>query len=431
MVSGVRSARKAFSSGSACLFSLVCLGLGSSCLFAWEDWPAFRGPTGQGLSAEKTLPLRWSTTENVAWKKPIPGRGWSSPVIQAGRVYLTTAVPAGRDQSLRALCLDAGSGKLLWSAEVFRQGAGAPRIHTKNSHASPTPLIAGNRLYVHFGHQGTACLDTDGKVLWKNSTLRYRPVHGNGGSPVLVEDAVVFSCDGAEERFVAALDRDTGKVVWKTERRTEADRFFSFSTPLVITVKGKKQLVSPGSDVATAYDPATGKEIWRVRYSGYSVIPRPVFGHGLLFLGTGFNTPQLLAVRVDGSGDVTDTHVAWTLRRGAPHTPSPLLVGDELYLVADGGLASCLDARTGRAHWQRRIAGTYSASPLHAAGRVYCLAEDGSAVVLRAGKKFEVLARNTLGERTLASPAAADGALFVRTAGHLYRLQERTASSTR
>jgi outer membrane protein assembly factor BamB len=396
--------------------------------FGWEDWPQFRGPTGQGLSAEKGLPLRWSATANVAWKTALPGRGWSSPVVQAGRVYLTTAVPDGGDQSLRALCLDAGSGRVLWSSEVFRQGPRAPRIHDKNSHASPTPILAGKRLFVHFGHQGTACLDTAGKVLWKSTVLAYRPVHGNGGSPVLAAGAVVFSCDGAEERFLAALDPDTGKVRWKTERRTEADRFFSFSTPLVITVKGKQQLVSPGSDVATAYDPGTGKEIWRVRYSGYSVIPRPVFGHGLVFLSTGFEAPRLLAVRADGSGDVTDTHVAWTLRHGAPHTPSPLLVGDELYLVADRGLASCLDARTGRPHWQQRIGGNYSASPLYAAGRIYCLAEDGSAVVLRAGKKFEVLARNALGERALASPAAADGALFLRTARHLYRLAERPVS---
>jgi outer membrane protein assembly factor BamB len=406
----------------------VCL-WGSNARSA-EDWPEFRGPTGQGASKAGDLPLEWSTTKNVAWKQAIPGSGWSSPVVHAGRVYLTTAVPDGKDVSLRALCLDAASGKLLWSTEAFRQdGATAPRIHRKNSHASPTPLVYAGRLYVHFGHQGSACLDLDGKVLWKNDALSYSPVHGNGGSPVLVDGLLVFSCDGGDERFLAALDAATGKLRWKKERSAPAGRKFSFSTPLVITVKGKKQIISPGSDMVGAYDPATGDEIWRVRYNGYSVIPRPVFGHGLVFVCTGFDAPGLLAIRPDGSGDVTATHVKWRLGRGSPHTPSPLLVGDELYLISDSGVASCLDARTGKAHWQRRLGGAFSASPLYAAGRIYLLAEDGTATVLRAGKAYERLALNELKERALASYAAvstpAGGALFIRTAGHLYKIQAR------
>jgi outer membrane protein assembly factor BamB len=414
-----------------CLFVLLVLGgLFSALVVRAENWPEFRGPTGQGIAGQTNLPLEWSATKNVAWKAPIPGAGWSSPVVFEGRVYLTTAVPVAEgkkgDQSLRALCLDAGSGKLLWDEEVFRQdGTTAPRIQAKNSHASPTPLVRGERLFVHFGHQGTACLDLSGKVLWRNTDLKYEPVHGNGGSPILVEDALIFSCDGYDKQFIAALDANNGKVLWQTERNSDAVKQFSFSTPLLITVKGQKQVISPFSNAVCAYDPATGKEIWRVRYSGYSVVPRPVYGHGLVFICDGYESPVLLAIRPDGTGDVTETHVAWKRRENVPLTPSLLLVGDELYMVSDRGVATCLDARTGKVHWQERLGGNFSASPLAAGDRIYFQSEEGLGVVVRAGTKFEKLAENDLGERTLASYAAADGALFIRTAKHLYRIQER------
>ena len=235
----------------------------------------------------------------------------------------------------------------------------------------------------------------------------------------------MFSCDGYDQQFVVALDRAKGTVLWKTARNTESLKKFSFSTPLLITVNGKQQIISPGSGAVGAYDPASGREIWRVKYEGYSVIPRPVFGRGLVFVSSGFESPSLLAIRPDGHGDVTTSHVAWTLRKGAPLTPSPLLVGDELYLVSDPGIASCVDARTGKAHWQERIGGNYSASPLYADGKIYCQDEGGTGVVLKAGKRFEVLARNSLGERTLASYAVSDGAFFIRTENYLYRIQER------
>jgi outer membrane protein assembly factor BamB len=352
--------------------------------------------------------------------------GWSSPVVAAGKVYLTTAESAAGsdDLSLRALCLDAGTGKPLWNVEIFRQDAKtAPPIHSKNSHASPTPVVATGRLYVHFGHQGTACLDLEGKVLWRNRDLGYEPVHGNGGSPVLVDDLLVFSRDGARVREVVALEAATGKVRWKTTRPGAVPKGFSFCTPLVITVAGKKQVVSPGSGMVGAYDPATGKEIWRVRHNGYSVIPRPVHGHGLVFVCTGYTTPSLLAIRPDGKGDVTATHVAWRHGRAVPHAPSPILVGDELYMVSDAGFASCLDARTGKVHWQRRLPGAgYSASPIYGAGHLYFQSEDGVGTVLEAGKSFRQLARNDMGERTLASYAVADGSIFLRGARRLYRI---------
>jgi outer membrane protein assembly factor BamB len=398
-----------------------------------DDWPQFRGPTGQGLAGESNLPVEWGPKKNIAWKQAIPGAGWSSPVVCRGRVFLTTAVPVqgspAGDRSLRALCLDAGTGKIVWEREVFRQdGRTAPRIHSKNSHASPTPVTDGRRLYVHFGHQGTACLDLDGKVLWRNDRLRYRPVHGNGGSPVLAGDNLVFSCDGADNPFLVALRCADGTVRWKTPRKTDHYKHFSFGTPLLIRAGGREQVVSPTSGAVLAYDPATGEELWRVRTDGYSVVPRPVFGCGMVFVATGYESPSLVAVRPDGRGDVTATHVAWKLRRGAPLNPSPLLVGEELYLVSDDGLATCLEARTGKVHWRQRLGGEFSASPLFAAGRVYFQDEEGTGTVIRAGRKFELLARNELGERTLASYAVGDGALFIRTAQHLYKIQAASHS---
>ena len=394
-----------------------------------DDWPEFRGPTGQGHVKHGSLPVIWDSQKNVAWKQVIPGSGWSSPIVCEGKVYLTTAVPVSGsksdDQSLQALCLEAASGKLLWNKEVFRQdGATAPAIHDKNSHASATPLIAGKRLYVHFGHQGTACLDLSGNVLWQNRSLSYAPVHGNGGSPILVDDALIFSCDGGDKAFIVALDANTGRLRWQTDRSVDAFKRFSFSTPLLITVGGQKQVISPASNAVYSYDPATGQEVWRVRYDGYSVIPRPVFGNGLVFACTGYNAPSLMAIRPDGHGDVTDSHVAWTVSRAVPHAPSPLLVGEDLYMVSDNGVVSCLDARTGQEHWQQRLAGSYSASPLYADGKIYFLSEQGTGVVIKAGRHFEKLAANAIQERTLASYAAADGALFIRTAKNLYCIKK-------
>lgn len=401
--------------------------LGSPHLEA-ENWPEFRGPSGQGHYEGKNLPLQWSETKNVVWKQAIPGKGWSSPIVQDGKVYLTSAVPieGTKNLSLQALCLDADKGTVLWQTEVFLQGPKAPSIHTKNSHASPTPITDGKHLFVHFGHQGSACLDLEGKVIWRNKDLAYAPANGNGGSMILVDDRLVFSADGKDTQFVYALDKADGKVVWKTNRKSVAPDKFCFSTPLLITVNGQRQIVSPGAGAVVAYDPADGKEIWRVKYgSGYSVIPRPVFGHGLVFIGTGYGTASLMAIRVDGKGDVTDSHVAWKLSKGAPHTPSPLLVGDELYAVSDKGIASCIDARTGKVHWQERVRGNYSASPLHCDGKIYFQSEEGDTTVVGADKEFTTLALSKVNERTFASYAVADGAIYLRTETQLYRIQNQ------
>jgi len=393
-----------------------------------HDWPEFRGPTGQGLSPAKDVPIRWSATENVAWKMAIPGSGWSSPVLVKGRLYLTTtkSIEGVKSLKLAAMCLDAADGKVLWSTNVFSPEDGAS-LHRKNSYASPTPVVRDGRLYVHFGHLGTACLDLDGQVLWRQTSIKYPPVHGNGGSPVLAGDHLIFSCDGESNPMVVALDRRTGEVRWKTPRNNDSvPRKFSFSTPLLITNAGREELISPGSGGTYAYDPTTGRALWKVSTgAGFSVVPRPVFAHGLLFVNTDYDFPKLFAIRPGGEGDVTSTHLAWQTGRGAPSTPSALVVGEELYFVSDAGIATCADAKTGKVHWNERLGGGFSASPVFADGRIYFQNEEGVGYVLKAGKSFKQLAKNELGERTLASYAVDDGALFIRGADHLFRIGKR------
>jgi outer membrane protein assembly factor BamB len=380
-----------------------------------DDWPEFRGPTGQGISDEHGLPLTWSETKNVRWKMAIPGRGWSSPAIQGDRIWLTTATEEGK--SLRAICVDRNTGAITRDVEVFRLKSSA-KINGKNSHASPTPVLDADRVYVHFGAHGTACLNQSGEVIWKTRLEYDNGQHGPGGSPIIYDDLLIVSCDGQDVQFVAALDKMTGKVRWKKSR----EGYQAYTTPLVVRLAGGDQVISPGAYRAIAYEPKTGKEIWQVRYGdGFSNVPRPVYGNGLVYICTGFQQPSLLAVRTDGRGDVTK-NIAWTLKRGAPLTPSPLLVGEELYIVSDNGIATCVDAKTGLENWRARMNGNFSASPIYADGRIYFLSEEGLTIVIAPGKKFQPLATNQLDGETLASMAVSGGSIFIRSRTHLYRL---------
>lgn len=408
--------------------ALVLLFLAS--VLSAADWPEFRGADAQGHSDATNLPLTWSPTSHIVWKSAVAGVGWSSPVVIGDRIFLTSALPVGgvedpkADRLLHAMALDATTGKPVWDVELFT--ATAPRAHRKNSHASPTPVYEGGHLYVHFGHLGSACLDaTTGKTLWSNQDHAYSPVHGNGGSPVIVDDLFVFSADAETDPKVIALDKNTGKTRWTFARQSDAKKKFSFCTALVIEVNGQKQIITPGSGVVNALNPADGSEIWHFNYDqGYSVVPRPVFSHDLLFISTGFDKPVVLAIKPDGKGDVTATHLAWSIDKYAPHDPSMVVIGDELYFVADNGLLSCVDAKTGKVHYQERCTGPISASPLAADGKLYLQDEKGLGVVVKPGKTFQILAQNDLGERSLASYAVIGSDLLIRTEGNLYRVKK-------
>ena len=392
------------------------------------DWPEFRGPTRDGVATATNVPTHWSPTENVRWRQAIPGNGWSSPVLVDGKLYLTTATgtaDAG-DVSLRALCLDAADGRILWDEEVLRPDAEAAKaMHNKNSLASPTPIVDGGRLYVHFGHMGTAALDLKGNVLWRQTDVKYPPMHGNGGSPALVDDLLVFSCDGESDPFVVALDQADGQVRWKQPQR---DRRAAVFVQHAAGNRGGGRTANhqPSQRLVGAYDPQDGREIWRVAYGdGFSVIPRPVYAHGLLYVSTGFMRPSLLAIDPQGAeGDATETNVVWRHDQSVPNTPSLLVAGDEICFVSDRGVATCLDARTGAEHWSERLSGGFSASPVYADGHIYFTNEEGTTYVVRAGTEYELVATNDLGERSLASPAVDNGAIYLRTEGFLRRIGE-------
>lgn len=394
----------------------VLLFLFLSLLIPAQDWPEFRGPTGQGHSDERGLPLTWSETRNVRWKAAIPGKGWSSPSIQGDRIWLTAATEEGK--SLRAISVDRNTGAIVQNIEIFHLKSPG-QINSKNSQASPTPVLEGDRVYLHFGAHGTACLTQSGEIVWKTRLEYDNGQHGSGGSPVIYDNLLIVSCDGQDIQYVVALDKLTGKVKWKKLR----EGYQAYTTPLIVRLPTGDQVISSGAFRAIAYEPRTGKELWQVKYGeGFSNVPRPVSGNGLIFICTGFQQPSLLAVRLDGHGDVTKSHIAWTLKRGVPLTPSPLLVGEELYLISDNGIASCVDAQTGNPYWQVRLGGNHSASPLYADGRIYFLSEEGESVVIAPGKEFKVLATNQLDGQTLASMAVSSGSIFVRSQTHLYRL---------
>lgn len=381
-----------------------------------QDWPQFRGPTGQGVSDERGLPLTWSENKSVRWKVAIPGRGWSSPVVQGDRIWLTTATEEGK--SLRAIAIDRNTGAILLNVEIFRLKS-ARLANGKNSFASPTPVVEGDRVYLHFGAFGTACITQSGEIVWKTRLEYDNGQHGTGGSPLIYEDLLIVSCDGNDVQFVAALDKATGKVRWKKMR----EGYQAYTTPLIVALPEGDQVISPGAFRAIAYEPRTGKEIWQVKYGeGFSNVPRPVFGHGLVFICTGFQQAALLAVKPDGRGDITKSKVVWRLDRGVPLTPSPLLVGDELYMVTDNGIATCIDAKTGEELWRARLGGNHSASPVYADGKIYFLSEEGESVVIAPGRQLKHLATNQLDGPTLASMAISGGSLFIRSATHLYRI---------
>jgi len=405
-------------------------------------WPEFRGPFGNGIAETPGLPLTWSETENVAWKTDIPLQGWSTPVVLEGRVWLTWATPEGHD--FHAVGLDAETGKILYDKALFHCEKPDPLGNEVNGYASPSPAIEPGRVYIHFGSYGTACLDTaTGNTLWERRDLPCRHFRGPGSSVALFENLVILTFDGSDVQYLAALDKKTGKTVWKTDRTTvwkdldengvpkrEGDFRKAFTTPLFFDVNGAPQMASLGSYAAFGYDPRTGREIWRAAHNLYSPSSRPVFGNGLIYMVIGRGKSEMWAMRLDGQGDIGETQVVWKAQGDCvPQEPSALLVDGLLYLLSNNGAFTCFEADKGTQVWSEKLGGQYMASPIFAAGRIYVCSTQGKTSVLKAGRTFERLAENRLDAGFMASPAVVGNTLFLRTKAALYRIEEKTSSS--
>lgn len=395
-------------------------------LQAETDWPEFRGPLHNGHAPEADVPLTWSSRENVRWKIAVPGRAWSTPVARGDRFWITTAVMSDDRLSLEARAYWLEDGSPIWKQSVFELET--PRIHQKNSHASPSPYLVGNRLVVHFGPHGTAALDAEtGEVHWRQTGLTYSPVHGPGGSPAVGDGRIFLSCDGADDPFVVALSLADGSILWKTMREVEVTRPFSFSTPRRFSFDGRNLVAVPGSGAVIAYDETDGDEVWRFRYGeGFSVVPRPVFHDDHIYVCSGFMRATLYAIRLGGSGDITDSHLAWSDDKAIPRESSPIVVDDLLYISDDKGILSCFDAKNGEEKYRERLegAGGYSASPVYASGHLFFHSGQGLTTVVKPGETFEKVAENDLAHYGLSSLAVLEDGFLIRSENHIYRIGE-------
>lgn len=401
-----------------------------------QEWPRFRGPTGQGHSADAGVPLSWNATTNIAWKTAIPGDGWSSPVAWGDRLFLTSATDGGK--KCHVICVDASDGRVLWEKHVFDQEAG--RKEGKNSYATPTPCVDGRRVYAVFGGGGAAALELDGTVAWTNQEVKFYSRHGLGASPILHDGLLIMPYDGSnridqagqwpkvsdEERLgwqipwdkaeVVAFDAPTGKRVWTGKRGMSR---IAHATPIVVD----GQILSIAGDVVQGFDPKNGKLLWTATSEGEGLTPSPVAGDGMVFASSGFPTRTLRGIRLGGSGDVTKTHIVWEQKKGVPTQPSLLYVKPHLYAVTEEGVASCFKPESGEIVWQERLTPAksgFSASPVYADGRIYVLSDSGETTVLAPGPEFKVLSRNPLGEKCQASPAVSNGRIFIRSDKHLF-----------
>jgi outer membrane protein assembly factor BamB len=378
-------------------------------------WPRWRGPSGQGLVSGSGYPDKWSATENVLWKVPVPGEGNSSPIVWGDRIFITTARDGGRRLSL--LAFRRSDGVQLW--EALAPDGRQEFVHDKNGHASATATTDGKLVYVSFGSRGLMAFDFEGKLVWRQDLGAINNYWGTAGSPLLYKDRVILYQDQRAESFIAAFDTATGKQLWRTGRNASV----GWGTPVAINANGRDEIIVNGQYAVVAYNPETGAEIWRVSGTTMEVVPTVVVGHGLLFSSSGRAGPTL-AIRPGGQGDVTRTHLAWSSPRGSPFIPSPILHGDQLYMVNDmTSIATAFDAKTGETVWQNRLGVAqregFSASPVVVDGKIFFTNDQGETFVLRGGRTFDLLHVNSLGERTLASPALVDGRWYVRTAKNL------------
>jgi outer membrane protein assembly factor BamB len=418
------------------IFTILSAVLALQTVNAADTWPQFRGPSGDGITDAKNLPLTWSDTDSVKWKTAVHGKAWSSPVVWGNQVWMTTATPDGHE--LYAVCLDRESGKVVHDLKLF--DIPQPQFCIPfNSYASPTPCIEEGRVYVTFGSPGTACVDTKtGKVLWTRTDFVCNHYRGAGSSPTLYKNLLIMNFDGSDFQFVAALDKETGRTYWRTDRdvdygdiepngkpRAEGDFRKAFSTPRIATFAGQDVLISLGSKALYAYEPLTGKELWRVEdKASFSGSDTPVFSGDMIFYGSGHGQSELLAVRPGGQGDVTNSAIAWRLHKKIPTRSSLLLLDGLIYMVTDAGIVNCVDARNGEEVWHGRIDGQYSASPILADGRIYFFSEQGKTTALAPGREFKVLGEAQLPDGIMATPAIVGDAIFLRTKTTVYRIQK-------
>lgn len=393
-----------------------------------ESWRQFRGNSGQGLASTSSVPLSWSEEENITWKSPVPGEGWSSPVVDGEQVWLTYALRDERE--LRALCLSTETGEVVHDVLILEPDELVP-LHERNGHATPTPALDDELVVVSFGTYGTAAVErSSGEVQWVNRELTLIHQWGPASSPVIHEDRVLLNCDGMEDRYVAALDLESGELLWRTERSapTRDDGFFrkAFSTPIVIEDGRRSLMVSVGANQLGAYDVSDGEEVWFVRFNGYASVAAPAYADGVIYAGTGYGDQSLFAVRMGGEGDVTSSDVLWSTRRGAPIIPSPVVVGAELYMVDDNGVLSCLDASTGEVHWRERLdGGAVSASITYAGGHLFLHNHEGDTFVLEPDAEgARLVGTNSIDGGIQSSLAVAEGALYLRSDAALYRIDD-------
>ena len=429
-----------------CLFLLALVVTNSAGAFAGPGWPQWRGPSGQGVSEEKNLPTSWNTASNIKWKTAIPGRGHSSPIVWGNRIFLTTAIEgevvpgakavthmagdkeflhpdsigADHKHQFQVIAVDRRTGKVVWSQTAF-EGTPYDNRHRKSSYAASTPATDGTNVYAFFGTEGLYAYSVDGKLKWKADLGKLGTVGmGTGTSPIVYRDLVIVQCDeeNGASSFIVAVNKNTGKEAWRTPRKIQV----SWSTPLLVQTSKRAELITSGTEFVIAYDPATGQELWRHNGVKSNAIPSPVANNGVVFVSAGFPAKIAMAITLGGTGDLADT-VLWKYEKGTAYVPSPILYGDYLYLTSDRGILTCLDAKTGEVKYEGGrvpVPASFTASPVAFDGKILLTSEDGDTFVVKAGPKHEILGTNSVGEPVYASPAVADGNIFIRGERNLY-----------
>ena len=393
---------------------------------ASNDWTEFRGTGGDGKALGAELPTDFSDPDIVVWKTAIPGRGWSSPVIADGQIWLTTATPEGKTMS--AICVDFETGNIIHNRVIHENENPAP-CHPTNTYATPTPVIDAGKVYLHFGSYGTTCLDTKtAETLWQRTDLPCDHHRGPASSPIIFEDLLIVALDGVDQRYVVALDKKTGQTVWKRDRDVQyendnGDRRKAYGTGVVFQIDGQPLLIYPSSVATIAYRPASGEPVWTVYHSGMNVSARPLLtDKGNVIISNGMG--KAISVDPVGEGDITKTNIEWKIAKSVNRKTTPLVVGERLYMISDDGIASCVDVSDGSYVWQERIGGKFSASPIFDGQNIFAFDNEGTIHVFKPGDTFDEVAKSKLGDGFRASPAVSGKKLILRSLTHLYCLEK-------